>query len=117
MTTGAEKKIARIAIAAVIAAPALLLAGCYEDDYLSRRDTVTLGAGDAAATNAATHTIDPWPPQSKNTNINVDGARVQVGMDRYQQNNSIRPKGLGASSGSNGDSGNGGGGNGAQITN
>jgi hypothetical protein len=117
MTTGAKKKFARTAVAAVIAAPALLLAGCYEDDYLSRRDTVTLGAGDASATNAATHTIDPWPPQSKNTNINVDGARVQVGMDRYQQNNSIKPKGLGASSGSNGDSGNGGGGNGAQITN
>lgn len=85
--------LAKILTAVLIAAPALL-SGCNEDDYLSRRDTVSLGAGDAQATNAATQVIDPWPPHSKNTTINIDGARVQVGTERYQANKSLKPKGL-----------------------
>jgi hypothetical protein len=97
--------LAKMLTAALIAAPALLLSGCYEDDYLSRRDTVSLGAGDAQATNAATHVIDPWPPHSKNTTINIDGARVQVGTERYQANKSLKPKGL--STGDNGGGGDG----------
>jgi hypothetical protein len=111
------KKIAKALAAGFVLAPALLLAGCYEDDYLSRRDTVSLGAGDAQATNAATHTLDPWPPHSKNTNINIDGARVQVGMDRYQSNKSLKPKGL--ATGDSGGSSNGGSGgdNSAMIKN
>jgi hypothetical protein len=80
--------------AALIAAPVLLLQGCYEDDYLARRDTITLGAGDANATNAATHTIDPWPAHAKNTDINMDGKRAEIAASRYQQNKSIPPRGL-----------------------
>ena len=108
------KRIMRTVLApAVLAVPAVLFSGCY-DDYYARRDTVSLGAGDAQATNAATHVIDPWPPHSKNTTINVDGSRVQVGMDRYQANKSVKPNGL--SSGESG-VGNGGGGSEPMIKN
>ncbi len=81
-------------IAAVICAPVLVLQGCYDDSYYSRRDTVSLGAGDAIATNAATQTIDPWPPYAKDTDINLEGERARVGIQRYQQNKSIPPRGL-----------------------
>jgi hypothetical protein len=69
---------------------------CYafDDDYFSRRDTVTEDAGDAMATNNVTHTLDPWAPHSKNTEIKVDGMRAQLGISRYQKNQSIDPKGL-----------------------
>lgn len=36
------------------------LSGCA--DYLNRRDSVTLGAGNAAEANTAIQTIYPWPP-------------------------------------------------------
>lgn len=86
------KKGARLGLAAAaIIAPAML-SGCYEDDYLTRRDTVSLGAGDATATNAVTQTIDPWPLHAKNTKINQEGERARVAIERYQQNKSIPPK-------------------------
>jgi hypothetical protein len=69
---------------------------CYafDDDYFSRRDTVTDDAGDAMATNSVTQTLDPWAPHSKNTEIKVDGKRARLGITRYQNNQSIDPKGL-----------------------
>jgi hypothetical protein len=88
------KKSARLCLtAAAIIAPAML-SGCNEDDYLARRDTVSLGAGDAIATNAVTQTIDPWNRNAKNTDIQLDGERAGVAIDRYQQNKSIPPKGV-----------------------
>jgi hypothetical protein len=73
------------------------LAACYDQDrylYLGHGDTVTLGAGDAVATNKATHTIDPWPPHSKKTNIDLDGKRAAIAVERYETNTSIPPRGL-----------------------
>jgi hypothetical protein len=93
MMTGLKTALRLAATLAAMAAPTVLLQGCYED-YFSHRDTVSLGAGDAIATNAATQTIDPWPPYAKNTDINLDGKRAQVAMQRYQQNKSIPPQGL-----------------------
>ena len=88
------KKAARLALAATaIIAPAMLF-GCNEDDYLARRDTVSLGAGDAIATNAVTQTVDPWNRNAKNTDINQEGERARVGVERYQLNKSIPPKGI-----------------------
>ena len=62
--------------------PALLLgaalAGCSDDAYLDRRETVALHAGDAMATNRVTHTIDPWSPASANRNIAFNGERMQT---------------------------------------
>lgn len=87
-------KCARLVLTtAAILAPAML-SGCNEDDYLARRDTVSLSAGDAVATNAVTHTIDPWSRNAKNTDINQEGGRARVGVERYQQNKSIPPKGV-----------------------
>lgn len=86
---------ARAAVTAVaILLPGLMLQGCYEDDYRSRRDTVSLGAGDAIATMAATQTIDPWNRNAKNTEIHQEGERARVAIERYQQNKSIPPRGL-----------------------
>jgi hypothetical protein len=43
------------------------LAGCA--DYLNRRDSIALGAGNAAAGNTAIHTINPFPPEASNTSV------------------------------------------------
>jgi hypothetical protein len=40
-------------------------------DYLNNRDSVTLGAGNAAEANTAIHTINPFPPEASNTTIIV----------------------------------------------
>lgn len=81
-------------VAAVLLLPAVLLTGCRENSYLNRRDTASFSSGDAKASNAAIHTIDPWPAYSKDTRLKHDGARIQVGMERYKENKSIEPKGL-----------------------
>lgn len=39
---------------------ALTLAGCA--DYMNRRDSVSLGIGNATEGNTAIHTINPQPP-------------------------------------------------------
>jgi hypothetical protein len=88
------RKCVRFALAAAaIVAPAML-SGCNEDDYLARRDTVSLGAGDAVAVNAVTQTIDPWNRNAKNTEINQEGERARVAVERYQLNKSIPPRGV-----------------------
>ncbi len=97
----------RILTAAALGGSMLFLAGCYEKDYLSQRDTITLGAGDAVATNAATHTIDPWPPHAKDTDIDLEGPRAAVAVERYQSNTSIKPQGLSTTGSSNGSGGSG----------
>ncbi len=70
------------------------LAGCFDDSYYARRDTVTLGAGDAVAVNQATQTVDPWPAHARQSHIDVDGKRLGIAVQRYQQNKSIPPRGL-----------------------
>ena len=72
----------------------LFLAGCYDREYYSQSDTITLGAGDAIATNAASQTIDPWPPHANNTDIDLEGPRAGVAVERYQSNTSLKPRGL-----------------------
>jgi hypothetical protein len=63
-------------------------------DYRDRRDTITSSAGNANASNIATHTVDPWPRHAKNPRINLDGRRAGIAITRYQLNQSIPPKGL-----------------------
>lgn len=89
-----KRFIIKAAASIALAASALLLQGCYEDDYINHRDTVSLGAGDAIAVNQVTQTIDPWPPHSKDTDIHLEGERARVAIDRYQQNKVIPPRGL-----------------------
>jgi hypothetical protein len=93
MISDMKKRVRFALAAAAIAAPAML-SGCNEDDYLARRDTVSLGAGDAVAVNAVTQTIDPWNRNAKNTEINQEGERARVAVERYQLNKSIPPKGV-----------------------
>jgi hypothetical protein len=55
--------------------------GCV--DYIERRDTITLAAGDAQAWNKVVHTADPWPPYAMNTHIPGDGRRTAQVIQRY----------------------------------
>lgn len=67
----------------------LALGACRETNrYMVRSNTITPGAGDAAAHNAAVHTIDPWPRHARNTDVPADGKRMMVGIKRYQANES-----------------------------
>ena len=111
MRTGFVKRAKFVLTAAAIVGPALLVSGCVEDEYYAQRDTLTLGAGDAVETNKVTHTVDPWNENAKNTDIDIEGERARVGVDRYQKNQSIKPRGLNTSTISPS------GGGGAQITN
>lgn len=54
------------------------------EQYFQRKDTVTLGAGDAKAVNSATHVIDPWPRNVGNTRIPGNGERMVGAVERYR---------------------------------
>lgn len=60
--------------AAIIVFPAF--ASAETGDYLSRRDTVTLSAGNAARANIAIQTPTPWPPYINDTAIPGYGPRA-----------------------------------------
>jgi hypothetical protein len=69
-----------------VAALAATAGGCWGDNgqYLHRADTITLGAGNAANINAATHVIDPWPPRVANRRIPANGERMVGAVERYR---------------------------------
>jgi hypothetical protein len=54
------------------------------DSYLQRSDTMTLGAGNAKATNSVTHMINPWPPYVMDRRITSDGQRMVGAVERYR---------------------------------
>lgn len=73
----------------VLCAP-LLLGGCYGlagndemDRYVQRSDSITMSAGDAKQTNAAIHTITPWPSYVGDRRIAYDARRVGGAVTRY----------------------------------
>lgn len=77
-------------------------------EYLQRSVTITLGAGNAKDTNAAIHTIDPWPPYVGYTRIPGDGRRAAATVEQmYRVPDPFERQGLqagslgGASTGSN----------------
>lgn len=78
-------------------AAAAALGGC-SDIYYDHRDTVSLGAGDAVATNVATHTVDFWPRAAGERNITSDGQKMQSAAERYRTNKVTPPSGVGTSS-------------------
>ena len=59
---------------AVAVVAVLALGGCNE--YLERRDSISVTSGDAVRQNVVTHVIDPWPRQSRNRNITLSGERA-----------------------------------------
>lgn len=74
-----------IALVAFATIPAALHAQVVDDpfnDYLQRSDTILLGAGNAKDTNAAIHTITPWPPYVYRTQIPGDGRRSVDSVER-----------------------------------
>jgi hypothetical protein len=72
------------------------------EQYFQRKDTVTLDAGNAAAVNSATHTIDPWPRNVGNTRIPGDGGRMAGAVERYRDVSKLprAPKPIAVESGS-----------------
>jgi len=52
------------------------LARAESGDYLSRRDTVSLSAGNATRANIAIQTPTPWPPYVNDVNIPGSGHRA-----------------------------------------
>ena len=66
------------------------VAGC-SDMYYDRRETVSLGAGDAVAINRTTHTIDYWPRHSMNNRIAANGQLMQSAQDRYNRGKVVTP--------------------------
>ena len=55
----------------------LALSGCAKDDTL-RTEGLTLGAGDAVATNSALQIIDPWPAGVEDTELIVPSDRGEA---------------------------------------
>ena len=84
-----------VAFAILLASFASPSAWAWDQDpfgqYIQRKDTVTLGAGDAKAVNAATHVIDPWPRYVGNRRIPVNGDRLSRAVDRYRQGSYRQP--------------------------
>jgi hypothetical protein len=70
---------------------ALGLTGCT--DYLERRQTIALEAGDAARANAAIHTIDPWPAAAQRTTLSHDGERLARVYERYRTRQDVEKPG------------------------
>lgn len=68
---------------ALVAALAAAAAGCTSQ-YVERRETLALHAGNTAAANRAIHTIDPWPVAAARTDIEVSGRRVVDAIERYE---------------------------------
>ena len=55
-------------------AACLMTAGCA--NYMTNRDSVTLGVGNAMEANVGIHTIEPFPANAQNTDIDADGRTV-----------------------------------------
>ena len=53
-------------------------------DYLARRDTLTIGSGDAIHANMAKQVIDPWPAHAETIEPSVSGERMQRAIERYR---------------------------------
>jgi hypothetical protein len=66
----------------------LALSSCNQ--YLERKESVTMSAGDAVAANEAVQTIDPWPRYSQDTNIPMDGVKAVFAVRKYQ---GLKPNG------------------------
>jgi hypothetical protein len=61
----------------------------YEDffgSYSHRIEGVTVGLGDAGASNAASQIINPWPAYSRNRDIHTESTRMIGAIKRYQSN-------------------------------
>jgi hypothetical protein len=83
--------------AGAILVAAATLTAC-SDLYLDRRETVSLGAADAVATNKIVQMVDPWPPAAANRRYAFDGDKMRSAAARYRTGKIIQPQGLGTTS-------------------
>jgi hypothetical protein len=74
-----------------------LLAGC-SDIYLERRETISLGAGDAVSANAVEQMNDPWPRNSSNRNLTFNGQRMERAVGCYRLDKVTQPVDINPSS-------------------
>jgi hypothetical protein len=93
--------------ATLLALAGLVLAGCdlhssYHTNkvsqYLERTDTLSLGGGDAVASNKVLQMQDPWPVASANRNLTTHGHVAASAIERYRTGKVIPPIGMGTSS-------------------
>jgi hypothetical protein len=70
---------------------------CSCSEYLDRRDTISLGGGNAVATDKVTQMVDPWPRASANRNIAYNGEVMQHAYERYRTGRVTPPSGAGTS--------------------
>ena len=74
----------RLLATASAVAIAAVLSGCAGSEYLERRDTITIGAGDAAARNRAIQTINPRPRHAYGRWHATDGHRMNNAIEQYR---------------------------------
>lgn len=84
-------------LARVLALAYVLAALCSCAEYFDRRDTISLGAGDAVAADKVTQMVDPWPRASGDKNIAFQGEKMQTAVERYRTNKVYPPSGTGTS--------------------
>ncbi len=89
-----RNQLKRLAAIALLATMTGATAGCSE--YLARRDSVSFGAGDAKAHNAAVHMVDPWARHAFRTDIRTPGSRAEAAMDAYRKGQQPQNSGNGA---------------------
>jgi hypothetical protein len=82
----------RFATRTIVAAALLgvMLGGCSEN-YLDRRDTISLVSGEAMAANRVTQMIDPWPAASGNRTIAYNGQVAASASERYRTGKVTKP--------------------------
>jgi hypothetical protein len=81
--------------AAALAVLLTALAGCSQ--YFDHRDTISLGGGNAVASDKVSQMVDPWPAASAQRNIAYNGDRMESAFARYRTGKVIQPRGLGTS--------------------
>lgn len=75
------RRLARITLALPL--PVFGLTAC-QDPYLARRDTLTIGSGEAVHANIVKQVIDPWPAHAQQIEPKMNGERAQHAMERYR---------------------------------
>lgn len=91
MCRSKTRAMSRLVAAGVAAAVLGTMLGACSDLYVARRDSIALSAGDAIAANEAQQVVDPWPPQSGNTQLAANGQKMQAAVERYRTDKVIPP--------------------------
>lgn len=58
----------------------------YIYDYMTHRDSITVGLGDAPTSNIVIQHPTPWPSYINNTDIRTSGAQGVSALDKMMQN-------------------------------